>query len=929
VNSIQDHYGNTITIAHDSSQRVTQVTSPGGRWIKFTYGSSVCSACITRATDSIGRTVNYAYDASSNLTQVWDANGGLWQYTYDSQHEMTSITDPMGIVYLQNQYDSNGRVITQTQADSSAYQFSYVAAGSLSSSTPLVTQATLTDPRGNVEQITFNGSGYVSTDTLAANASGLSQTTNYVRGTVCSNTGSNLVTSKTDALSRQTTYAYDCMGNMTSVTVLTGTSNAATTSFTYEPTFNQLASVTDPLQNKTNFAYDTSGNLTTVTDPLTHPTTLGYNTVGQVTSITDALQDQAQFSYDPTTHDLVGITDPAQNTTTRQTDGAGRLIAVIDPLGNRTQYQYDALNQLQQITDARQAVTAFSYDPNGNLLRVTDANNHATTYSYDNMDRAASRTDPLHRIESFQYDANGNLTRWTDRRGKVSLYNYDALNRLTSAQFGYTGPGSYESQITYTYDAGNRPTLVSDSIAGNITPQFDGRDRLTQETTPQGSVSYTYDLASRRTGMTVAGQTALAYTYDNANRLTQITQGGSTSVGFAYDNADRRTSLTLLNGITVSYGYDLDSRLTSLTYKNGNTTMGNLTYTYDADGRRTQMGGSYASVNLPEPVPPSTYDAANELLQWGSSSLTYDSNGSLAADDVNNYTWNARNQLTGISGGTTASFQYDAYGRRSNKTIAGTTTGFLYDGVNAVQELSGSTVIANMIDGGIDEIFQRSDSTGTYSLLSDALGSTVALTNGSGSLATQYTYAPFGATTSSGTASTNTSQYTGRENDGTGLYYYRARYYSPQLGRFISEDPIGFRGGINKYAYVGNSPLNYIDPYGKWPFYNRQNPQFPGQRPTSPLNPTPDPIPVPEPNPTGPPPYTPPRSPVTQNPYDSGGPPNSPEAEDFQNVDDLFENTFHPFDIPGGGAFIPPMINPCVLDPSLCGPPLGGRKNWI
>ncbi len=294
INSISDRYGNTITIAHDSSQRVTQVTSPSGRWIKFTYGSSSCTSCITQATDNIGRIVSYSYDTASNLTQVVDVNGGTWNYTYDSQHEMLSITDPKGIVYLQNQYDINGRVAIQTLADGSTYQFAYPGAGSMTSSTPpsaLVTQTNITDPRGNVKQISFNSTGYPTTEIRAANVPSLSQTTTYAYGTICNgaNQSSNYATSVTDALSRQTAFTYDCMGNRTSVTRLAGTFNAVTTSFTYEPKFNQLASITDPLQHTTTFNYDpTAGNLTSVTDALGHGSTFAYNTAGQVTSTTDA-----------------------------------------------------------------------------------------------------------------------------------------------------------------------------------------------------------------------------------------------------------------------------------------------------------------------------------------------------------------------------------------------------------------------------------------------------------------------------------------------------------------------------------------------------------------------------------------------------------------------------------------------------------------
>lgn len=137
--------------------------------------------------------------------------------------------------------------------------------------------------------------------------------------------------------------------------------------------------------------------------------------------------------------------------------------------------------------------------------------------------------------------------------------------------------------------------------------------------------------------------------------------------------------------------------------------------------------------------------------------------------------------------------------------------------MNAVQELTGGSPTANILEGGVDQNYLRTDVGGSWNYLSDALGSTLALADAAGVVQTEYTYGPFGTTTASGLSLSNTAQYTGRENDATGLYYYRARYYNPEFGRFLSEDPIGFRGGINKYAYVGNSPLNYTDPLGQSP----------------------------------------------------------------------------------------------------------------
>jgi RHS repeat-associated protein len=242
-----------------------------------------------------------------------------------------------------------------------------------------------------------------------------------------------------------------------------------------------------------------------------------------------------------------------------------------------------------------------------------------------------------------------------------------------------------------------------------------------------------------------------------------------------------------------------------------------LSCTYDAAGRRTSAGGSCARTNLPSVVSTTSYNANNQRTKWGSGKLTYDSNGNLTSGGGNSYTWDARNQLTSITAGKTTirSFNYDAFTRRYSRALAGGTTGLLYDGANAVQELSGSTPTANLLTGlGVDETFTRTDSAGARNFLADALGSTLALADSSGTVQTSYTYEPFGATTITGSASNSMFEYTGRENDGTGLYYYRARFYSPMFQRFITEDPIGLGAGVNFYAYTLSSPTNFRDPSG-------------------------------------------------------------------------------------------------------------------
>jgi RHS repeat-associated protein len=796
---IQDRNSNTLEVIRDTAGNVTKIISPNGRWIEFTNDAS---NRITQAKDNIGRTVTYTYDGTGRLSTVTDPSGGVTQYTYDTSQRMLTIKDARNIVFLTNEYDANGRVFRQTQGDNTTFQFAYTLNGST------VTQTDVTDPRGNVSRATFNADGQIVSN-IEALGKPEEQTTTYER-----QAGTNLLLSLTDALNRKTSYAYDAMGNVTSVTRLADTPDAVTTTFTYEPTFNQVATITDPLNHTTTFAYDTKGNLTSMTNPLIQTTTLAYNPGGQPISITDPLNNTSQFTYD--FGDLVAVTDPLGNNTTRFLDAAGRLAALTNPLGNLTRYDYDALNRLTTVTDPLNGLTQFGYDPNGNLLSVTDAQNHATSYSYNNMDRLATRTDPLVHGESYVYDNNGNLSQFTDRKSQPTSYTYDALNRRTSATYADT------SSTTYTYDKGNRLLQVVDSVSGPITRTYDGLNRLTSETTPQGSVSYTHDAAGRRTSMTVFGQPTINYAYDNANRLTQITQGSSI-VSFGYDAAGRRTSLTLPNGILVEYVYDAASRATGINYKQGATVLGNVTYTYDAAGNRTQIGGSFARTGLPQSVSSTNYNATNQQTTFGDKTLTYDNNGNLTsivdASGTTLYTWNARNQLTGISGpGVNATFVYDGFGRREKKTVNGNLTEFLFDGFNPIQENSGATILANILPGlRIDEFLARTDVTtgATSFFLRDALGSSVAVTDASGTLQTDYTYEPFGRTTLTGLSNTNSYQYTGRENDGTGLYYYRSRYYHPFLQRFISEDIMTASiPGENFYLYVKNSPIDSVDPLG-------------------------------------------------------------------------------------------------------------------
>ena len=794
---IQDRFGNQLLFNYNGGL-VDQIISPSGRTITLSYDSS---NRVSTAVDNSGRTVSYAYNTAGDLATVTFPDKTAEQYTYDSKNRMLTMQDRRGNVWVTNQYDTNGRVTQQTFADNTSYQFAYTL-----NSSNVVTATTITDPNGNQEQVAFDPvSGYVSSDTRAYGTS-LAQTMTYVREP------SGLIDSGTDALGRTTAYTYDALGNVLSVTQLSGTSSAVITNFTYTGAYNQLASVTDPLGHTTTFSY-TNGCLTQITDALGHNTSIQCNGAGQTTSVQDALGNTTLYSYQG--YDLQSITDPLNRTVNYAVDELGRRIAARDPMGNVTLAQYNTNDWVTTITDPLNQVTSLTYDGNGNLLTMSLPNTGVIQYTYDTRNRLIKRTDAMNQSESWVYDGMGHVLTHTDRKGQVTDISYDALNRRSLVSYA-DGSG-----VQAAYDAANRLTGLTDSVNGSLGWSYDGLDDVIVTSSPQGNVSYTYDAAGRRTGMIPAAQAQAIYTYDNANRLIGITQGSET-VQVSYDADNRRTLLTLPNSITVNYGYDAASELTSLAYTLGNgTSLGNLVYSYDQDGRVITKSGTFATDMLPTPTTQApNFDLNDRETSFNGQALSYDADGNLTFDGTNTYTWNARNQLTQISqnGNVQLSYSYDALGRRVGKASSGgAVTQYLYDGINAVQETQGSTVNPILVGLGIDERFARNDVTGRTYFLSDMLNSTIALTDATGAIRQQYSYDPYGNVTPSDmtTGFTNPYQYTGREADSAGLYYYRARYYSPMMGGFIGEDPLGFAGGqASFYAYVDGNPLNDTDPLG-------------------------------------------------------------------------------------------------------------------
>ncbi|WP_295924798.1 RHS repeat-associated core domain-containing protein [uncultured Xanthomonas sp.] len=801
---LEDRYGNRTTLLYDAGL-VARIVSPSGRYIGLEYDSR---NRIAAATDNAGNRWTYAYDSNGLLATVGFPDGGSKAYAYQTrsqnnalaQHRMQSITDARGKRVLLNEFEivngvSTGRVIKQTQADGGVFviDYAHVDGGT--------TGVLVTSPDGSKRRVVFDGnSAYPKTDILAYGTD-KQQTYSFERNAY------GQVTASIDPLGRRTEYRYDAGGRPLQVTLLAGTTQARVSSLSYTSD-GDLQSATDPLGRVTRLDYGANRCLTAVTDPGGRTARFACDGAGLPLSATNAIGQTIAFQY--AGYDLAGMVDPLGRSTRFQYDGLGRLTGSRDDQGNATRQEYDALGRVSKAYDAAGNVTEFGYDKNGNVLAILLPHGNGITYTYDERNRPLTRTDALGQSETWTYDTMDRVASYTDRKGQKKTFTYDVLGRLSVVT---EADGRTQ---TFTYDAGNRRVALVDSAAGTLSWEYDLFDQVIKAITPQGNIVYEYDAAGRRTKMIAANQAALEYRYDTVDRLRILLQGSET-VTFDYDAADRLTETTLPNGVKTGYAYNTANETTGIAWlKLDGTALGEIGYGYDQLGRLVAQTGSFAPQALPA-ARSGSFDDNNRQTQADGQTLSYDANGNLLSDGVRTYVWNARDQLVEIKQGTAsiASFGYDPLGRRISKTEGGQTISYLYDGLDAVQETQGGTVNPILTGLGIDERYARNEASGRAYFLSDALGSTRALTNASGSLIQRYDYTPYGQTSQASAGTTNPYQYTGRELDKSGLLYYRARYYNPAIGRFISEDSYGFGGGdANFYAYALGNPISVNDPTG-------------------------------------------------------------------------------------------------------------------
>jgi RHS repeat-associated protein len=857
--SVVDRNGNTTAYSYDPAGRLLTMTDPAGLIWTLAYGAG---GLIESITDPAARTTTFEHDAQGNLTKITKPDGTCVHYAYDSQHRLVQKTNERGFPTTYA-YDFSGRFASATHpggevrravgAQTRGVVDPSGGAGTSLNPAPIVriedVTATFTDGKDHATTYVLDGLGVATGQTDA-----LGRTTGTVRD------ANGLPRQITRPNGSVVTMTYEGRGNLLTVTEENDPNGPATTAYTYEPAFNQVTSIRDPKGNTTMIAHDARGNPTTITDALGKSTILTYDSRGLLTSSRDPLGNTATFGYDAQGN-VETVTDPRMKTTMLGRDVAGNVTSSRDPLLRVTQTQYDAVNRVTQVTYPLNGITRYGYDEAGNLASLTDAKNQTTTFAYEGRSLLSETTNPLGQTKHYFYDLAEHTL---DAKGQRIEFGYDASDQLI-AKVLKDASGATTDTVTYGYDLLGNLAAASDSDSG-LAFTFDPLGRLAEARTlagaaqPATTISYAYDKNGNRVRMTDPHGNLTTYGYDPLNRLTTLTSPDGVFT-FGYDDAGRRTSLTFPNGARAAYSYDAASQLTSLHYLDAAMALlSKFDYTYDDKGNResrTTLDGvtTYTYDDLdrltgavgPDPANPlqtatesyaydsvgnrtsshlatgQVHDVANRLLEDSKFIYTYDANGNLiskldrATNELTTYEWDVLDQLIAAnSPAPLVTFQYDPLGRRMSK-VSSTMMRFVYDREDVVEERDGTSALSlRYLHGpGIDEPLGRFDAiTNTVSYYAaDGLGSITETTNSSGQVSPAYRFDSYGTPVDG--HETGGFAFTGREWDPeSGLYYYRSRYLDPVMGRFLSEDPAGATAGLNLFAYVGNSPTEWIDPFG-------------------------------------------------------------------------------------------------------------------
>ncbi len=734
----------------DASGQLTRIEDLNGYHTDLTYSSGRLSTVtdpggrtltfayntagrVSSVTDSASRTVGYGYDTGGNLTSVTDVETGVTSFTYDTNHLLLTVTDPRGHTVMTNVYDDGRRVTSQTDALSHTTSFAYALDGTV----------TITDPRGNATVQHYTDDGKVTSETAGYGTTD-SATTSYTYDTT-----TNGIATMTDPRSHVWSYTYDSHGN-----VLTATDPLSHTITNTYDSLNDLLSVTDPLSHTTTYTYDTAGNRLTASRLLTgttyRTTTYTYGDSshpGDITAVTDPRGKVANLTYD-SVGNLTQLTDPDGNIVKYGYDNAGRRMSMIAPNGNvtgatpsqwTTTYTYNGFGDLTAVTDPLSHVTSYSYDGDRNRTGSTDADTNATTYTYDNANRLTTITRADTTTLANGYDADNNLTSQTDGAGNATTYTYDALNRVDAV----TDPLSHTT--SYGYDANGNRTSLTDPASHVMTFTYDNADRPTaiaydDGTTPD--VTYVYDAANRRTEMD-DGTGTNTYSYDNLDRLIASTNGQGDTVSYGYDLAGNLTSLTYPDSNSISRSYDDAGRLTSI----GDWLSHTSTFSYDYNGNltgRTLGNGTTSTYTYNHADQNTAISHANSGGAIASFNYTRDDNAQITAISQSgvpgftsqSYTYNTLNQLSAVDTNTTS------YDSADNPTVLATGT---------IQKFNAGNELCWTVTSGTGTCASPPSGATTYSY--DNRGNRTGITP-SGSSATNYGYDQANRLTSAGTTAT-------------------------------------------------------------------------------------------------------------------------------------------------------------------------------